>query len=88
MEIRNGKKMNFKRIYSQIAKYGRTISELAEEYGMDEETFMERIKMGLDSKLFLNALSANERHLKERKACKKNASKKNNRCNKKIGGKK
>lgn len=74
MEVRNGKKMNFKRIYSQIAKYGKTIPELAEEYGMDETAFVERIRMGLDSKLFLSALSANERHIKERKMCKKNFS--------------
>lgn len=69
MEVRNGKKMNFKRIYSQIAKYGRTIPELAEEYGMEEEEFIERIQMGLEQKLFLSALSASEKHLKQRKAC-------------------
>ena len=41
MEVRNGKKINFKRIYSQIAKYGKIIPELAEEYGMGEEQFLE-----------------------------------------------
>lgn len=67
MEVRNGKKMNFKRIYSQIAKYGRSIPELAEEYGMDEQAFIERMEMGLDPKLFSRALKANERNLKQQR---------------------
>ena len=67
MEVRNGKKMNFKRIYSQIAKYGRSIPELAEEYGMDEHAFIERMEMGLDPKLFSRALKANERNLKQQR---------------------
>ena len=67
MEIHNGKKMNFKRIYSQIAKYGKTISELAVEYGMEEEEFVSRLEMGLDPKLFSSAMKANERHLKNKK---------------------
>ena len=69
METRNYKKMNFKRIYSQIAKYGRTIPELAEEYGMDEESFLKRIEMGLDPKLFSGALKASERNLKQQRNC-------------------
>lgn len=67
MEVRNGKKMNFKRIYSQIAKYGRSIPELAEEYGMDEQAFTERMEMGLDPKLFSRVLKANERNLKQQR---------------------
>ena len=67
MEVRNGKKMNFKRIYSQIAKYGRSIPELAEEYGMDEQAFIERMEMGLDPKLFSRALKTNERNLKQQR---------------------
>lgn len=65
MEVRNGKKMNFKRIYSQIAKYGKTIPELAKEYGMVETLFLERIQMGLEPKLFSSAIKANERNLKQ-----------------------
>ena len=67
MEVRNGKKMNFKRIYSQIAKYGRSIPELAEEYGMDEQAFIKRMEMGLDPKLFSRALKTNERNLKQQR---------------------
>lgn len=66
-EVRNGKKMNFKRIYSQIAKYGKTIPELALEYDMDEQAFIERMEKGLDPKLFSSALKANERNLKQKK---------------------
>lgn len=67
MEVRNVKKMNFKRIYSQIAKYGRLISEVAEEYGMDEKTFIDKMQMGLDPKLFSKVLKANERNLKQQR---------------------
>lgn len=67
MKVRNGKKMNFKRIYSQIAKYGKSIPELAEEYGMDEQVFIKRMEMGLDSKLFSRVLRANEKKLKQQK---------------------
>ena len=76
METRNnnGKKMNYKRIYSQIAKYGKIIPELAEEYAMEENVFIERIKMGLDPKLFSNAIKANERNIKHRQSLKKNNS--------------
>ena len=66
MEVHNGKKMNFKRIYSQIAKYGKTIPELANEYGMEQDAFLERIEMGLDPKLYSRALKVNERNLKNR----------------------
>ena len=73
MDVRNnGKKMNFKRIYSQIAKYGRIIPELAEEYAMEENAFIERMQMGLDSKLFPKVMKANERNLKYRQNAKKN----------------
>lgn len=66
MEIRNCKKMNFQIIYKQISKFGRTISELAEEYGMDEDSFIERIKKGLDPKLFSSAIKASERNVKQK----------------------
>lgn len=58
-------RVNYKKIYSQIAKYGVTISELAKDYGMDEKTFIERMKIGLDSKLFSSVLKANERNTKK-----------------------
>jgi len=66
-EVRNGKKINFRRIYSQIAKYGKTIPELALEYDMDEQEFIERMEKGIDLKLFLSALKASERNLKQKK---------------------
>lgn len=61
------KKMNYKRIYSQIAKYGRSIPELAKEYGMEEEEFIARIEMGLDPKLFSKAMKASEKLEKQKK---------------------
>ena len=67
MGVRKDKKMNFKRIYSQIAKYGRTIRELSEEYGMDEESFLKRLLRGLDPKLYAAVIKANERNLKKQK---------------------
>lgn len=67
MEVHNGKKMNLKRIYSQIVKYGMTIPELAKEYGMVEKAFIERLKQGLNLKLFSDVQKANERNLKKQR---------------------
>ena len=74
MEIRNGKKVNLKFIYEKITKYGRLISELAEEYGMDEKAFIEKLEMGFDAKLFKSILKANERNMKHQKNNKENHS--------------
>ena len=63
MEVWNGKKVNLKRIYSQIVKYGMTIPELVNEYGIEEQIFMERLKKGFEEKLFSEVRKANERHL-------------------------
>lgn len=67
MEIRNVKKINYKRIYSQIVKYGKTIPELAVEYGMDEKSFMEKIQMGMDAKLFNIVVKNSEKRIKQQK---------------------
>ena len=73
MEVRNnGKKINYKRIYSQLAKYGKIIPEMAEEYAMDENAFVEKMQMGLESKLFTKAIKANDRNIKYRQNIKKN----------------
>ena len=73
MEVRsNSKKMNYKQIYSQIAKYGKTIPEMAEKYEMEEEAFIKRIQMGLDPKLFSSAMSASEKNITHRQKAKKN----------------
>ncbi len=70
----NNKKMNYKQIYSQIAKYGKTIPEMAEKYEMEEEAFIKRIQMGLEPKLFSNAMSASEKNIKHRQKAKRNNS--------------
>ena len=62
----NGRKLNFKRIYSQIAKFGKLIPEMASEYDMDEETFRERLEKGLDTKLYATVIKADERNRKSR----------------------
>lgn len=72
MAVRCAKKLNYKHIYTQIAKYGKTIPEMAEKYEMEEEAFINRIQMGLEPKLFSNAMSASERNLKHRQKVKKN----------------
>ena len=58
MAVRCNKKLNYKNIYSQIAKYGKTIPEMAEKYEMEEDEFIKRIQMGLEPKLFSNAMSS------------------------------
>ena len=65
-EIRNGKRVDFSNIYSKIVKYGKTILEVAESYSMSEEEFLERIKLGFQSKLYSEVIKANERNLKRR----------------------
>ena len=88
MDVRNnGKKMNFKRIYSKIAKYGRIIPELAEEYAMEENAFIERMQMGLESKLFSKVMKTNERNLKYRQDAKKNHTVNNIKWNFVMNGK-
>lgn len=64
MEVRNSKKISYKRIYLQIVKNGKTIPELAKEYDVDETTFIERMETGLEHRAFSKALKANERNMK------------------------
>ena len=73
MKTRNGnsKTINFKHVYSQIAKYGKTISTIAVEYSLEEKAFIERMRIGLDPKLFSAALKANERNSKRQRNNKK-----------------
>ena len=66
MEIRNCKKMNFQIIYKQISKFGRTISELAEEYGMDEDSFIEKNKKGRDPKILSSEKKTRKRNIKKK----------------------
>ena len=75
MAVRCAKKLNYKHIYTQIAKYGKTIPEMAEKYEMEEEAFINRIQMGLEPKLFSNAMSASERNLKHRQKAKNKTTK-------------
>lgn len=71
MAVRCAKKLNYKHIYTQIAKYGKTIPDMAEKYEMEEDAFIKRIQMGLEPKLFSNAISASEKNLKHRQRAKK-----------------
>ncbi len=71
MAVRCTKKLNYKHIYTQIAKYGKTIPDMAEKYEMEEDAFIKRIQMGLEPKLFSNAISASEKNLKHRQRAKK-----------------
>lgn len=62
MVVRKGKKMNFKRIYSQIVKYGSTIKELSEDYGINRDVFLTRIQKALGTKLFSCVLRADKKN--------------------------
>ncbi len=75
MAVRCNKKLNYKNIYSQIAKYGKTIPEMAEKYEMEEDEFIKRIQMGLEPKLFSNAMSSSEKNLKHRQKAKNKTTK-------------
>ena len=75
MAVRCNKKLNYKNIYSQIAKYGKTIPEIAEKYEMEEDEFIKRIQMGLEPKLFSNAMSSSEKNLKHRQKAKNKTTK-------------
>ena len=75
MAVRCNKKLNYKNIYSKIAKYGKTIPEIAEKYEMEEDEFIKRIQMGLEPKLFSNAMSSSEKNLKHRQKAKNKTTK-------------
>ena len=68
MERQYSKRLDFKYIYIRVTKYGTLISELAEKYDMDEKSFRTRMKMGLNSKLYVNALKADARNRKNRQS--------------------
>ena len=68
MEEWNGKKVNFKRIYSQIVKFGATVPELAKEYEMEEQAFVEMIEKNFDQKVFSTLVKANKRKLKKKRS--------------------
>ncbi len=55
------KRYNYKQIYVQIVKYGKTIQEMANQYGIDAKHFSERLQKGLDTKLFADVIKADER---------------------------
>lgn len=59
------KRLNFRTIYSQIVKYGRTIPDVATENGLDEESLIARMRLGLDPKALSKVFKANERNLKK-----------------------
>ena len=65
------KRYNYKQIYVQIVKYGKTIQEMANQYGTDVKYFSERLQKGLDTKLFADVLKADERNRKRQENAEK-----------------
>lgn len=74
MKERYGKQIKFNLVLDQICRKGKTISELAEEYDMNEEAFIKKMKKGLFPKQFSKALEANEKNIRQPKNCGTNGS--------------
>ena len=59
------RRYNYRQIYVQISKYGKTIQEMSAHYGTDEKFFLKKIQKGLDNKLYADVLKADERNRKK-----------------------
>lgn len=52
VKTQNRKTLNFTTIHKRISEQGKTISELAPEYSMTEEAFLQEMRSGLGPKVF------------------------------------
>ena len=68
VKTQNRKTLNFTTIHKRISEQGKTISELAPEYSMTEEAFLQEMRSGLGPKVFsaLKKTSAKNEKARER----------------------
>lgn len=76
VKTQNRKTLNFTTIHKRISEQGKTISELAPEYSMTEEAFIQEMKSGLGPKVFSALKKMSEKNEKARERLKSSAEKK------------
>lgn len=72
----NRKTLNFTTIHKRISEQGKIISELAPEYSMTEEAFIQEMRSGLGPKVFAALKKTSEKNEKARERLKVSAAKK------------
>ncbi len=76
VKTQNRKTLNFTTIHKRISEQGKIISELAPEYSMTEEAFIQEMKSGLGPKVFAALKKMSEKNEKAREKSKDSAAKK------------
>lgn len=76
VKTQNRKTLNFTTIHKRISEQGKTISELAPEYSMTEEAFIQEMKSGLGPKVFSSLKKMSEKSEKAREKQKSSAERK------------
>ncbi len=76
VKTQNRKTLNFTTIHKRISEQGKIISELAPEYSMTEDAFIQEMKSGLGPKVFAALKKMSEKNEKAREKLKDSAAKK------------
>lgn len=76
VKTQNRKTLNFTTIHKRISEQGKTISELAPEYSMTEEAFIQEMRSGLGPKVFSSLKKMSEKNEKTREKQKSSAERK------------
>ena len=76
VKTQNRKTLNFTTIHKRISEQGKIISELAPEYSMTEEAFIQEMKSGLGPKVFAALKKMSEKNERAREKSKDSAAKK------------
>jgi len=76
VKTQNRKTLNFTTIHKRISEQGKTISELAPEYSMTEEAFIQEMRSGLGPKVFSSLKKTSVKNEKLREKQKSSAERK------------
>lgn len=76
VKTQDRKTLNFTTIHKRISEQGKIISELAPEYSMTEEAFLQEMRSGLGPKVFAALKKTSEKNEKARERLKVSAEKK------------
>lgn len=82
VKTQNRKTLNFTTIHKRISEQGKTISELAPEYSMTEEAFIQEMRSGLGPKVFSSLKKTSVKNEKLREKQKSSAERKRRKSEK------
>lgn len=82
VKTQNRKTLNFTTIHKRISEQGKTISELAPEYSMTEEAFIQEMRSGLGPKVFSSLKKISVKNEKAREKQKSSAERKRRKSEK------